>query len=110
MYNTIKKSCGRCQDILSLIKSINKKCILRKVELGGSYKTIPCFRDNRITCSDLGATKYTIKLDLEPTYQELSKAIDNLSSGKAPASDRILLDRIKLCKTCLLHLLQVVSP
>ena len=39
------------------------------------------------------------ELDAEPTTEELSNAIDSLSSGKAPDSDGIPSDLIKHCKT-----------
>ncbi|CAH1252458.1 Hypp9298 [Branchiostoma lanceolatum] len=44
------------------------------------------------------------ELDAEPTLEELNKAIDSLSTGKAPGSDEILPDLhvLKHCKTVLL--------
>ena len=42
------------------------------------------------------------ELDGEPTVEELSKAIDNLSTGKAPGSDGIPPDLLKQCKRSLL--------
>ncbi|CAH1252113.1 OBSCN [Branchiostoma lanceolatum] len=42
------------------------------------------------------------ELDAEPTLDELNKAIDSLSTGKAPGSDAIPPDLLKHCKTVLL--------
>ena len=48
------------------------------------------------------------ELDNEPTTDELSKAINNLASRKAPGSDGIPPDLIKHCKTTLLQPLHEV--
>ena len=48
------------------------------------------------------------ELDNEPTIDELSKAINNLASRKAPGSDGIPPDLIKHCKTTLLQPLHEV--
>ena len=48
------------------------------------------------------------ELDIEPTLEELSKAIDSLASGKAPGNDGIPQDLLKHCKTTLLHSLHVL--
>ena len=42
------------------------------------------------------------ELDIEPTIEELNKAINSLASGKAPGSDGIPPDLIKHCATTLL--------
>ena len=47
------------------------------------------------------------ELDTEPTLEELSKAFDRLTSGKATGSDEIPPDLLKHCKTTLLHSLRV---
>ena len=44
------------------------------------------------------------ELDNEPNLEELSKAIDNLASGKAPGSNSIPPDLLKQSKTILLQL------
>ena len=43
------------------------------------------------------------ELDVETTLEELSKAIDSMSCGKAPGSDGIPPDLIRHCKTTLLQ-------
>lgn len=48
------------------------------------------------------------ELDVEPTLEELSKAIDNLASGKAPGNDGIPPDLLKQCKSSLLSPLHTV--
>ena len=48
------------------------------------------------------------ELDTKPTFEKLSKAIDSLTFGKAPGSDRIPPDLLKHFKTTLLHSLHVL--
>ena len=50
------------------------------------------------------------ELDKEPTQEELSKAIDSLACGKAPGTDGITPDIIKLGKTSLLPHLHDLLP
>ena len=45
------------------------------------------------------------ELDMEPTTEELSKAISKMTAGKAPGSDGIPPDLLRSCKTSLLPLL-----
>ena len=48
-------------------------------------------------------------LDIEPTVEELSKAITEMASWKAPCSDGIPADLFRQCKFCLLpHLLDIL--
>ena len=68
-------------------------------------------RQNVVTTSALDAIKCLPvmgELDNEPTTDELSKAINNLASRKAPGSDGIPPDLIKHCKTTLLQPLHEV--
>ena len=44
-------------------------------------------------------------LDSEPTIEELSKAITEMASWKAPGSDGIPVDLLRQCKSCLLPVL-----
>ena len=44
-------------------------------------------------------------LDTEPTIEELSKVITEMSSLKAPGSDGIQADLFNHCRSCLLPLL-----
>ena len=44
-------------------------------------------------------------LDSEPTIEELSKAITEMASWKAPGSDGIPADLLRQCKSCLLPVL-----
>ena len=48
------------------------------------------------------------ELDSEAILEELSKAINSLTSGKAPGSDGIPPDLIKHCKAALLHSVYVL--
>ncbi|XP_052712455.1 uncharacterized protein LOC128186658 [Crassostrea angulata] len=66
---------------------------------------------NTVTVSALDAIECLPtmdELDVEPTLEELSKAIDNLTSGKAPGNDRIPPDLLKQCKSSLLSPLHKV--
>uniref|UniRef100_A0A8W8ICK1 Reverse transcriptase domain-containing protein n=1 Tax=Magallana gigas TaxID=29159 RepID=A0A8W8ICK1_MAGGI len=66
---------------------------------------------NTVTVSALDAIECLPtmdELDVEPTLEELSKAIDNLASGKAPGKDRIPPDLLKHCKSSLLSPLHKV--
>lgn len=66
---------------------------------------------NTVTVSALDAIECLPtmdELDVEPTLEELSKAIDNLASGKAPGNDGIPPDLLKQCKSSLLSPLHKV--
>ena len=52
--------------------------------------------------SDIASLPVMKELDLEPTQEELGKAIDSLNCGKAPGADGITCDVIKLGKPSLL--------
>ena len=49
-----------------------------------------------------------VNLDTEPTVEELSKAITDMASGKAPDSDDIPVDLFCQCKYCLLPLMHEI--
>ena len=62
-------------------------------------------RQNVVTTAALDAIECLPaieELDIEPTIEELNKAINSLASGKAPGSDGIPPDLIKHCATTLL--------
>ena len=62
-------------------------------------------RQNTVTASALEAVECLPTMeerDCDPTIDELSKAIDSLSAGKAPGMDDIPPDLLKHCKTALL--------
>ena len=68
-------------------------------------------RENTVSPSALNAVECLPtmeELDVEPSIEELSKAIDSMVAGKAPGSNGIPPDLIKQCKTVLLQPLHEV--
>ena len=69
------------------------------------YSELYC-KENSVVDSALDAIKplsIMEDLDAEPTLEELSKAIDSFTCGKAPGADGIPPDLIKCCKSTLLQ-------
>ncbi|XP_048729748.2 uncharacterized protein LOC125647101 [Ostrea edulis] len=68
-------------------------------------------KENAVTPTALDAIKCLSvmeELDVEPTMDKLSKAINSLAAGKAQGNESIPPDLIKSCKTTLLHALHEV--
>ena len=114
MYNGIKKALGPMQSKMGLLKSATGEVITdqgQQMERWVEHYSDLYSREITVTPSALGAIKcmpIMEELDVEPTMDELSKAIDSLAAGKAPGSDSIPPDLIKHCKTTLLHPLHKV--
>ena len=108
MYDGIKKALGPTQSKTAPLKSSAGVIITEKnkqMERWVEHYSDLYSRQNTVTESALDAVECLPtmeELDLEPTTEELSKAIDNLSAGKAPGIDGIPPDLLKHCKTALL--------
>ena len=114
IYDGIKKALGPMQSKMAPLKSATGEVITDQgwqMERWVEHYSDLYSRENTVTPSALGAIKCMPtmeELDVEPTMDELSKAIDSLAAGKAPGSDSIPPDLIKHCKTTLLHPLHEV--
>ena len=108
MYDGIKKALGPTQCKTAPLKSSAGVIITEKnkqMERWVEHYSDLYSRQNTVTESALDAVEclpIMEELDSEPTTEELSKAIDNLSAGKAPGIDGIPPDLLKHCKTALL--------
>ena len=109
MYDGIKKALGPTQCKTAPLKSTTGETITdRNAQMNRwveHYSELYA-RETKISDSAINAIESLStmeELDVEPTLEELSKAIDKLAAGKAPGSDGIPPDLIKQCKTTLLH-------
>ena len=111
MYDGIRKAVGTTKKLRSLLKSATREILYSRDEQLVLDKCVQHFyllysKQNIITNV---AIKYieslsTIDdLDSEPTIEELSEAITEMASWKAPGS--IPNDLFRQCKSCLLPLL-----
>ena len=114
MYDGIKKALGPTLYKTAPLRSSTGEVLTdrgHQLERWVEHYSYIYSRENIVSPSALDAVEclpIMEELDTEPALEELSKAIDSLSSGKAPASDRIPPDLIKHCKTTLLHSLHVL--
>ena len=114
MYDGIKKALGPMQSKMAPLKSTTGEVITHQgwqMEQWVEHYSDLYSRENTVNPSALGAIKcmpIMEELNVEPTMDQLSKAIDSLASGKATGSDSIPPDLIKHCKTTLLHPLHEV--
>ena len=108
MYDVIKKALGPTQCKTASLKSSNGEIITdkgQKMERWVEHYSDLYSRENTVYPATLDVIKCLPtmdELDAEPSVEDLSKAIDNLASGKAPCNDGIPPDLIKHCKTTLL--------
>ena len=109
MYDGITKALGPTQSKTAPLKSISGEVITDKgkqMERWVEHYSELYSRENSVVDSALDAIEplpIVEDLDAEPTMEELSKAIDSLACGKAPGTDGIPPDLIKLCKSTLLQ-------
>ena len=109
MYDGITKALGPTQSKTAPLKSISGEVITDKgkqMERWVEHYSELYSRENSVVDSALDAIEplpIMEDLDAEPTMEELSKAIDSLACGKAPGTDGIPPDLIKLCKSTLLQ-------
>ncbi|XP_052673517.1 uncharacterized protein LOC128155711 [Crassostrea angulata] len=114
MYDGIKRAVGPNQCKTSPLKSSSGVVLSDKnqqMERWVKHYTDLYSTQNTVTVSALDAIECLPtmdELDVEPTLEELSKAIDNLASGKAPGNDGIPPDLLKQCKSSLLSPLHKV--
>ena len=109
MYDGIKKTVGSTIPIRAPLKSQSgniisdkTKQLERSVELYSELYS----RENTVSQSALDAIeRFTTlqKLDDSPSFEDVSKAIDQLLSGKASGKDCILGEMIKAGKSSLLE-------
>ena len=108
MYDGIKKALGPVQARTAPLKSSTGEVLTDKnqqMERWVEHYSDLYSRQNTVSATALDAIEClpTMKeLDVIPTVQELSKAMDNLALGKAPGSDGIPPDLLKQCKSSLL--------
>ncbi|XP_066294595.1 uncharacterized protein [Branchiostoma lanceolatum] len=108
MYDGIKRALGPTQSKTAPLKSTTGEEITDKMlqmERWVEHYSDLYSRQNTVSPSALDAIECLptmAELDAEPTLDELNKAIDSLSTGKAPGSDAIPSDLLKHCKTVLL--------
>lgn len=114
MYDGIKRAIGPTQCKTAPLKSSSGVVLSDKnqqMERWVEHYTDLYSTQNTMTVSALDAfdcLPTMDELDVEPTLEELSKAIDNLASGKAPGNDGIPPDLLKQCKSSLLSPLHTV--
>ena len=108
MYNGIRTAMGPAQNKTAPLKSTTGEVITDKgqqMERWVEHYSDLYSRQNVVTTAALDAIECLPaieELDIEPTIEELNKAINSLASGKAPGSDGIPPDLIKHCATTLL--------
>ncbi|XP_066302904.1 uncharacterized protein [Branchiostoma lanceolatum] len=108
MYDGIKRALGPTQSKTARLKSTTGEEITDKklqMERWVEHYSDLYSRQNTVSPSALDAIECLPTMDeqdAEPTLDELNKAIDSLSTGKAPSIDAIPPDLYKHCKTVLL--------
>ena len=109
MYDGIKTALGPTQSKTAPLKSTTGEVITdqgQQMNRWVEHYSELYSRENTVTPSALDSIEslpVMEELDVLPTEEELSKAIDSLAPGKAPGSDSIPPDLIKRCKTTLLQ-------
>ena len=109
MYDGIKTALGPTQSKTAPLKSTTGEVITdqgQQMNRWVEHYSELYSRENTATPSALDSIEslpVMEELDVLPTEEELSKAIDSLAPGKAPGSDSIPPDLIKRCKTTLLQ-------
>ena len=108
MYDGIKKALGPTQSKTAPLKSSSGAIITDKgqqMERWVEHYSDLYSRENTVSPAALDIIECLPtmdELDSEPSVEDLSKAIDSLTSGKAPGNDGIPPELIKHCKTTLL--------
>ena len=108
MYEGIKKATGPTPTKTAPLKSLSGEILTNKEDQ--LQRWVEHFaelysRQNTVSPQAISAVEQRPirrELDEPPTAAELSRALDQLSSGKAPGNDGIPPDLLKHCKTCLL--------
>jgi hypothetical protein len=109
MFDGIKKATGPHVKKAAPLRSTTGEIISNKaqqMERWVEHYSELYSRDNRISQSALDEVEHLpemSELDIQPTTEELAKAIDKLSLGKAPGKDGIPAEIIKCGKTSLLE-------
>ena len=108
MYDGIKKAIGPSQCKTAPLKSSTGEIITEKkkqMERWVEHYSDLYSRQNSVSTTALDTVERLPtmeELDAEPSIDELNKAIDSLSAGKAPGMDGIPPDLLKHCKAALL--------
>lgn len=114
MYDGIKKALGPSQCKTAPLKSSSGEVITdrsKQMDRWVEHFFELYSTENVVTTSALDnilSLPIMDALDAVPTVDELNKAIDSLTSGKAPGNDGIPPDLIKCCKSALLQPLHEV--
>ena len=108
MYDGIKQALGPSQSKTAPLNSANGEPITDKreqLDRWVEHYSELYSRKTTVTTPALESVSQLpilVELDDVPSMTDLSKAIDKLTSGKAPGNDGIPPDLIKCCKSCLL--------
>ena len=106
MYNGIKKATGPTIKQTALVKTKSGEVITdsnKQMERWVEHYVELYSTENTITNEALDTIEslpVLTELDTEPTQDDLSKAIDSLTNGKAPGKDAIPPEVITQGKTC----------
>ena len=109
MYDGIKKALGPTVRKMAPLKSTSGEMLTdrdKQMERWVEHYSELYSRQTVVTNAALNALRdlpMMEELDNEPTIEDLSKAIDSLSCGKAPGCDSIPPEVIKCAKPALLH-------
>ncbi|XP_063595354.1 uncharacterized protein LOC134772317 [Penaeus indicus] len=104
MYDGIKQALGPTQKKINPLKSATGEVIqerTQQMEHWVEHYSELYARENIVTEDALNAIEclpMLEELDAEPTPDELSKALDSLTTGKAPGKDGIPAEVLKCCK------------
>ncbi|ROT60751.1 hypothetical protein C7M84_021675 [Penaeus vannamei] len=109
MHDGIKQALGPTQKKSAPLKSTAGEVIqdrAKQMERWVEHYSELYSRENAVTEDALDAIECLPELeelDSEPTIEELSKALDSLSAGKAPGNDGIPAEVLKCCKETLIN-------
>ena len=111
VYDGIRKAVGPTEKLTSLLQSATGEILHNRDEQLGRWVqhfSLLYSKQNIVTDAALKhmeSLPTMDDLDSEPTIEELSKAITEMASWKAPDSDAIPADLLRQCKSCLLPVL-----